>query len=143
MVNGGKINRGSCVYVNGISLSVITSLLVIVRRNGFRTSELSAGQSVKHCGTTVIMDNLGLIIKGGKTVNVMNDPERCKDYRYTVNPKDGTIQVIGTNTMIGAMRTILSNWTERTINSKLIFMRNKTGEFIVCSNRSGDPIGLN
>lgn len=85
MVNGGKINRGSCVYVNGVSLSVITTLLVIVRRNGFRPARISTGDTVKHRGTTVMMDKLGLIIKGGKPVHVLNpDSENTPAQRYTV-----------------------------------------------------------
>lgn len=144
MVNGGKINCGSCVYVNGISLTVVSFVLVVVRRNGFRPSNISTGDVVKHCGTTVVMDKAGLVIKGGKPVHVMNLPERYSQPRYTVNPRnaENAVQFIGTNTMTGAMRAMLSNWSFLRINSRLTFLPNGSSGYSVCCCRTSEPIGL-
>lgn len=72
-----KICKGSGVYVNGIAMTIISTTLVIIRRNGFRAISLITGESVSHRGTVVVLSDNCVIIKGGKPVHVMS-PDRLK-----------------------------------------------------------------
>jgi hypothetical protein len=70
-----KVCKGSGVYVNGIAMTIISTTLVIIRRNGFRAISLITGESISHRGTVVVLSDNCVVIKGGKPVHVMN-PDR-------------------------------------------------------------------
>lgn len=76
-----KVVKGSCAYVNGIAMTIVSATLIIIRRNGFRAISLITGESVSHRGTVVMLSDNCIVIKGGKPVHVMN-PEHMFRSKY-------------------------------------------------------------
>lgn len=75
-----KVFNGSAVYCNGVAMTVISTVLVIIRRNGFRAISLTTGESVSHRGTFVMVSDDSIVIRGGKPVHVLN-PEHWSGER--------------------------------------------------------------
>jgi len=129
-------------------MTVISAVLVIVRRNGFLPKQMKPGDTIRHRGVVVVMDTKGLTIKAGKhRVDVVQENRYANHWEQQISRhsfQNGESLNVMAHSMIGKHGKLI--FRELCLRSDGIIAKDnyigKLEGFVVCHKQTLKPIGL-